>query len=82
MPVHMTGCHRVIHHQWELLPTMKRITVDKRTVKLMANHQAKSIADLLEGELEFSTGVDSTGKLYDKITITYNKRNKSDEASR
>jgi hypothetical protein len=58
---------------------MKRITVDKRTVNLMANHQAKSIAELLEGELQFSTGIDSTGKMYDKITITYNKRNKADD---
>ena len=58
---------------------MKRITVDKRTVKLMANYQAKNIADLLEGELEHSTGIDSTGQTYDRITITYNKRDKSDD---
>ena len=55
---------------------MKRITVDKRTVKLMADYQAKSVADLLEGELEHSTGIDSTGQMYDRITITYNKRQK------
>lgn len=60
---------------------MKRITVDKRTIKLMADHQAKNVAQLLEGELEFSTGVDSTGKMYDRITITYNKRNKTDETA-
>ena len=58
---------------------MKRITVDKRTVKLMADYQAKSVASLLEGELEHSTGIDSTGQMYDRITITYNKRDKSDE---
>jgi len=81
MPVHMTGCHRVIQPQWVLLHTMKRITVDKRTIKLMADHQAKNVAQLLEGELEFSTGVDSTGKMYDRITITYNKRNKTDETA-
>ena len=71
-----TGSHKDIQHQWALLHTMKRITVDKRTIKLMANYQAQNIADLLEGELEFSTGIDSTGKMYDRMTITYNKRDK------
>ena len=73
-----TGSHKDIQHHWELLHTMKRITVDKRTIRLMANYQAQNIADLLEGELEFSTGIDSTGKMYDRMTITYNKRDKND----
>jgi len=52
--------------------------VDERTVKLMADFQLKSVAKLLGGELVYATGVDSSGKMYDKAIITYNEHKKDD----
>jgi len=44
----------------------------------MADFQLKSIAKLLGGELVYATGIDSTGKAYDRAIITYNERKEDD----
>ena len=71
MHVLMTGCHKDIPHQWALLHTMKRITVDERTIRLMADFQLKSVVKLMGGEMEKLVVVDSSGKRTNRIVINY-----------
>lgn len=71
MHVLMTGCHKDIQHQWALLHIMKRITVDERTIRLMADFQLKSVVQLMGGEMEKVVVVDSNGKRHNRIVINY-----------
>ena len=70
-PVPMTGYHRVTPNLTVSSSIMKPITSETEKQALV-DIQIENVAKLLGGVVERVTGVDHTGRTYDKIVIIYN----------